>query len=230
MRLLEIEFPPLSLRSVCGDGEGSVEMDANLQHVTDISTNLANNRRAKDENLRVMFPDEDEMDRGVALKEMQSPNARMSQSFLTTPSFLGDVGLDPFKRPVREKISSEDSYYLCAYPSFSVNEMLTVEELRSEVPDKPIIVVNGELDRFRSGYYPKVFYQKVGAMSEAFIPQFEAVFYIHNFKGRAPGVLYRKYPGNWKVFRRGRGNEVVECIHEQDHRPTLREIALKYFA
>lgn len=57
--LQEIEFPPLSLSAVCGDGEGSVEADANLNHTLEVSMLL----KKENKNMRIMFPDKDEMDR-----------------------------------------------------------------------------------------------------------------------------------------------------------------------
>jgi hypothetical protein len=38
----------------------------------------------------------------------------------------------------------------------------------------------GELDRIRSGYYPKFFYPKLGKLAENFIPKFEQAYYIHS--------------------------------------------------
>lgn len=224
--LQEVEFPPTSLQAVCGDAEGSVEMDANLEHASDLSATLLPSARK----LRVMLPEESEMRRLVDLHGARHRSKEVSAGYLTTPSLLGDVGLDLFKRDVTEAVSPEDGSFLCAYPSFSVNEMLAVEELHEAYPAKPLVVMNGELDRFRSGYYPKIFYRKVALMAEAFIPAFEGTFYIHNFKGRSPGVLFREYPGKWQVWRRDPNTmEVSKLVHEQDDRPTLREVALEYF-
>lgn len=39
---------------------------------------------------------------------------------------------------------------------------------------------SGELDRIRSGYYPKFFYPKIGKLAETFIPKFEQSYYIHS--------------------------------------------------
>jgi len=232
--LQEIEFPPLDLSSVCGDGEGSVEADANLKHVVDLTVLLTDNGRAN-QGLRLLLPDEDEMRRALAVKEAEHPRSPLDlrASFLTTPSIFGDIGLDPFKRPVADRVTpSEDALYLIGYPSYNVNEMLAVQELFGLGHGKPIVIINGELDRFRSaGYYPSLFYPKIAEMSRDFIPDFEAVFYIHNFKGRRPGALYRRYPGEWQVYRRDRDNEVVgKPIHTQKERPSLKEIALEFFA
>jgi len=47
---------------------------------------------------------------------------------------------------------------------------------------------------------------------------------------RSPGVLFREYPGKWQVWRRDPNTmEVSKLVHEQDDRPTLREVALEYF-
>ena len=50
------------------------------------------------------------------------------------------------------------------YPHFNVNETLALRELDEEVCEprgRPLLIFNGELDRFRGGYYPKWFYPKV---------------------------------------------------------------------
>jgi hypothetical protein len=228
LTLQEVEFPPTSLDAVCGDEEGSIEMDANLKHTLQIGMLLLDDRK----DLSLLFPDRDEMKRGTELKEEEFPYKNVRTSFLTTPSIFGDVGLDLFKEPIAGKIDRDSDLFVVAYPSFTVNEMLTVEELHAEVRDDPIVVINGELDRFRSGYYPSLFYPKIAEMSKTFIPKFEAVYYIHNFKSyRNPGVLFRKYPGDWQVHRRDpRTKGVTECIHQQSSRPTLKEVRENFFA
>ena len=69
-------------------------------------------------------------------------------------------------------------------------EMIAVDELYQKVAkaaNSPIVVFNGELDRIRSGYYPALFFPKLGKLAKSFIPQFEAAYYIHNFKGSRGG-------------------------------------------
>lgn len=39
--------------------------------------------------------------------------------------------------------------------------------------------------------YPSFFYPKLGSIAKEFLPKFETVYYIHNFKGRSGGVLFR---------------------------------------
>jgi hypothetical protein len=83
------------------------------------------------------------------------------------------------------RVEPDDSLFIAAYPHFNVNEMLAVNELHESVAMKtktPIVVYNGELDRIRSGYYPALFYPKLAALNDTFLPSFDAAYYIHNFK------------------------------------------------
>jgi hypothetical protein len=46
----------------------------------------------------------------------------------------------------------------------------------------------GEVDRIRSGYYPALFYPKIGRLATNLLPQMTTVYYIHNFKGSGGGA------------------------------------------
>jgi len=70
-------------------------------------------------------------------------------------------------------------------------EIIAVDELYQKIAKdakSPIVVFNGELDRIRSGYYPALFFPKLGKLAKTFIPQFESAYYIHNFKGSKGGM------------------------------------------
>ncbi|KHN41719.1 hypothetical protein glysoja_003459 [Glycine soja] len=108
-------------------------------------------------------------------------------------------------------------------------KILVVEELYKEEvlnTERKLIIFNGELDRIRSGYYPSFFYPKLAALTKTFLPMMETVYYIHNFKGRNGGTLFRCYPGLWKVLRRV-GNRKYVCLHQQNSMPSLKEVALE---
>ncbi len=49
-------------------------------------------------------------------------------------------------------------------------------------------VAAGEVDRIRSGYYPALFYPKIGRLATNLLPQMTTVYYIHNFKGSGGGA------------------------------------------
>ncbi|KAF3447669.1 hypothetical protein FNV43_RR08372 [Rhamnella rubrinervis] len=131
------------------------------------------------------------------------------------------------KVKMTDRVKPEDELFLVAYPYFNVNEMLVVEELYKDAvmnTNRKLIIFNGELDRIRTGYYPPFFYPKLAALSKTLFPKMETVYYIHNFKGRNGGVLFRCYPGPWKVLRKVRNKYI--CLHQQEAMPSLKEVAL----
>ncbi|RDX78570.1 hypothetical protein CR513_41135, partial [Mucuna pruriens] len=101
--------------------------------------------------------------------------------------------------------------------------MLVVEELYKEAvlnTERKLIIFNGELD-----HYPPFFYPKLAALTKTLLPMMETVYYIHNFKGRNGGTLFRCYPGPWKVLRRV--GSIYVCLHQQNSMPSLKEVALE---
>lgn len=155
--------------------------------------------------------------------------ASFKLDYLTRPTGLLDIGIDLNKaRPARlrtgfiramekpplplpqvnvaSRAKETDKLFVAAYPHFSPNEILAVEELwRGAARDsgRPVVVFNGELDRLRGGYYPGIFYPKIAKISREWVPRFTTAYYIHNFKSTtAPGTLFRCYPGPWQVLRR----------------------------
>ena len=113
-----------------------------------------------------------------------------------------------------------DALLVIAYPSFNVNEMIAVDDAwrammarrrskRAEsesgggenasgsAPPPPIVIFNGELERIFSGYDPPLIYRrlaKVASEKDGGVLASEgaqATYYIKNFKGLNPGILYR---------------------------------------
>mmetsp|Transcript_41500 Transcript_41500/g.132609 ORF Transcript_41500/g.132609 Transcript_41500/m.132609 type:complete len:350 (+) Transcript_41500:3-1052(+) len=220
--LVEIEFPTGGLEQVPGDTEGAVEMTQSMNILRDVVNKLARGKDA--EAVRIFLPDDSELERAKPLFE----GLPLQLGYLTKPSGLLDIGIDFGKRPIVERVEDSDRLFIVAYPSFNVNEMLTVEELydtHAQREECPIVTFNGELDRIRSGYYWPVFYPKIAKLGETFLPKFETAYYIHNFKGNKPGVLFRAYPGPWQVLRRTTDGGLVE-VASMEERPTLKEVAL----
>ena len=62
----------------------------------------------------------------------------------------------------------------------------------------------------------------------AFAPRFTQVYFLHNFKGSAPAVLFRAYPGPFQVLLRGTdaaGAPAFRLVHTCDTFPGLRAVA-----
>lgn len=232
--LIEIEFPAAGLSSVSGDGEGGNEMTYSLGYLRSFCRIFQDQAATT----RIYFPDQKEMWMAAGTSGQDGKDAdavfgttAFQLDYLTRPSFLHDIGLGAFdKVDVSKGVQDSDIRFVVAYPHFNIGEMVAVEEVYNERikgTSRPLIIFNGELDRIRSGYYPPFFYPGLARMAKDWLTQFCTAFYIHNFKGKQPGVLYRQYPGSWQVFRReGPQLSELRLIHEQNDMPTLKSVSL----
>ncbi|KAD5508076.1 hypothetical protein E3N88_15779 [Mikania micrantha] len=221
LQLMEIEFPTAGLGSVPGDGEGGIEMTGSMQLIREFCDLLIVPEKAT--RTRIFFPEANEVQ---FARKSAFGGSSFKLDYLTKPSFFQDFGFVENVKMV-DRVKEEDELFIVGYPYFNVNEMLVVEELYREAvaaTARQMIIFNGELDRIRSGYYPSFFYPKLSALSKTLFPKMETVYYIHNFKGRNGGTLFRCYPGPWKVLRR-MGSRYV-CVHQQEEMPSLKEVAL----
>ncbi|KAM5573664.1 protein LPA3-like [Rosa sericea] len=221
-QLMEIEFPTAGLDSVPGDGEGGIEMTGSIQLIREFCDILISPEKAT--RTRIFFPEANEVE---FARKSAFEGASFKLDYLTKPSFFEDFGFTE-KVKMTDRVKPEDELFLAAYPYFNVSEMLVVEELYREAvvnTSRKLIIFNGELDRIRSGYYPSFFYPKLAALLKTLFPSMETVYYIHNFKGRSGGTLFRCYPGPWKVFRKVRNRYI--CLHQQEAMPSLKEVALE---
>ncbi|KAL6180934.1 hypothetical protein ACLB2K_047592 [Fragaria x ananassa] len=221
-QLMEIEFPTAGLDSVPGDGEGGIEMTGSIQLIREFCDILISPEKAT--RTRIFFPEANEVE---FARKAAFGGASFKLDYLTKPSFFEDFGFTE-KVKMTDRVKPEDELFLAAYPYFNVSEMLAVEELYREAvlnTSRKLIIFNGELDRIRSGYYPSFFYPKLAALLKTLFPSMETVYYIHNFKGRNGGTLFRCYPGPWKVFRKVRNRYI--CLHQQEAMPSLKEVALE---
>ena len=108
----------------------------------------------------------------------------------------------------------------------NVNGWLCTSEMEQvmrlwEEHARPILVFNGNLDGIRASFAP---FGNGKKLKQTFVPQFETAFYVHKFAaGAKPGLLYRAYPGPWRVFRAVEGGG-MECVAEYVERPEMRDV------
>ncbi|KAH9753110.1 DUF1995 domain-containing protein [Citrus sinensis] len=220
-KLMEIEFPTAGLDSVPGDGEGGIEMTGSMRLIREFCDLFVTPEKVT--RTRIFFPEANEV---KFARKSVFEGSSFKLDYLTKPSFFEDFGFTE-KVKMADRVKPEDEMFLVAYPYFNVNEMLVVEELYKEAvfnTARKLIIFNGELDRIRSGYYPSFFYPKLAALSKTLFPVMETIYYIHNFKGRNGGTLFRCYPGSWKVLKKV-SNKYI-CLHQQEVMPSLKEVAL----
>lgn len=238
LKLIEVEFPTSGLDSVSGDGEGQNEMNLSMDYIRRFLSAF----RDKQEAVRVFFPDSQEVaiaqsgqtadpNAGRVEMEPKFEGVKYGMGYLTKQNPVwAALGVNLEQFTPSQLVKDSDEIFLVAYPHFNPREELSaVEKLYQESAreqGRPIIIFNGELDRIRGGYYPGLFFPGLAKLAREFIPRFEAVYYIHNFKGSRPGALYRSYPGPWQVLRRGANDpEELTLLRECDSMPTLREVA-----
>lgn len=220
-KLLEVELPQAGLYSTPGDAEGTLEMDNSLQLAFDLLSYIDT---SYSKHARMILPDKKEMERLLQMRRNDCASIRMG--YLTNPNPLLDLFISTDTDRVASQCDQSDSLHVVAYPSFNVQEMLSVQQLFADTAARPpIVVLNGELDRIRSGYFPSWAYPRIARASKEFIPQFTQAFYLRNIKGARPGALFRAYPSSWKVVRHF-ANKPSQVIEEHASMPSLQYVSL----
>lgn len=242
--LQEVQFPVAGLAACAGDAEGNAETNITIKLLRQLLD--AYKRDGTQERTRVFFPDTTELavarggaaatpDGVPAPANTFSPGAfgdyQGPCTHLFEPSFLTVSGLsrmlDQHPR-IERRTKDSDARFVIAYPSHNIDELVEVAELHERVAKptgRPIVVVMGEMERIRSGYYPAFWSRTEMALLREFTPKFEQVYYIHNFKGATPAVLFRAYPGPFQVLiNTGEGGFVT--VWQGDKFPGHKEVAL----
>lgn len=77
-------------------------------------------------------------------------------------------------------------------------DWINVELLERD--NSTLVVVNGQLDRVRGGYYNSFIFPKIGQVAERFYRKFEPIFCLKPLSDKGcGGWLYRVYPEPWQV-------------------------------
>ncbi|PSC68442.1 LOW PSII ACCUMULATION chloroplastic [Micractinium conductrix] len=191
---------------------------------------------------RIYFPDPKEL--AVALQgKSMDPNAgswtldpvfdgtRFKFGYLMKPNAFLDMGITIGKINAADQLDGTEKLLVMAYPHFNPQEMIEVAEVHKHLvaaaggaTPTPIVTFNAEIDRIRTGYYPALFYPKIGQLAKNFTPKFTTAYYVKNFKGATGGAIFRCYPGPFQIYSRtARGFHLVE---EREEMPSLREVSL----
>eukprot|EP00798_Chlamydomonas_sp_ICE-L_P010012 gene10012-7898_t len=168
LKLLEVEFPPTTLTSVAGDGEGQNEMNDSMTYLRSYVSAFRNDPGS--DATRVYFPDSTEL--AVAMSGQTSDfvagrtdlaplfdDSNLCFGYLTKQTVawaaLG-VNFSFDKWSCADLAKDSDKLFVVAYPSFNPREEMSavrdLYEKKAEAAGIPIIIFNGELDRLRGGY------------------------------------------------------------------------------
>jgi hypothetical protein len=243
IELIELQFPPGSLDAAPGDLEGNVECNLTTQRVRGVCRTAF---KDIEKNTRVLFPDKVEArlaltgssptPDGIRAPEQSETKAQFADwkgriDYVDDPNFLSVSGLDKLlnkKVSIAKRMKADDKAFVVAYPSANISELANTRDLYEDAvkgTGRPLVVVNGELERTRSNYYPPFWNMgEMGPLRE-FAKSFEGVYVIYNFKGSNPAVLFRCYPEPWQVFRRRRDDR-LELVCTLDAFESVKSIAL----
>lgn len=127
-------------------------------------------------------------------------------------------GSDSFVRSQASK-SPDDPKKLvvCVNPGFNVSEWIDMESLEGL---DPVILINGDLDKVRGGYYPRIFYPGLHAVKDRFLSRFEPVYYVKQFSNG--GTLFRAYPSQWLLFYTPVEAGTSKLVRSFESRPEFR--------
>jgi len=68
--------------------------------------------------------------------------------------------------------------FIFVNPGFNVEEWIILSKISDLTKSSSIIIINGNLDRLRKGYYPSFFYPGLAAVTKSFYLQFEQTFFL----------------------------------------------------
>ena len=175
--LIEVEFPPL-LKNDISVGE---TLDTNRLFVKE----MAKSFESYGKDLWLVFPDQKE----ASLARQKWGKADLS---FTLTSIPGAKLAPPDRQP---------KLIVAINPGFNIEEWIELPKIR--MGSCPMIVVNGNIDRLRAGYYPSLFYPGLTKVTRSFYLNFvQALFLSPVAVGgdRFGSWLVTKYGSNWELL------------------------------
>jgi len=133
---------------------------------------------------------------------------------------------------IRRKESEAPPKLLIAItPGFNIDEW--IELAKWDTTKVPLIVINGNLDRLRQGYYPSIFYPGLTRVSKSFYSKFSQVFFLQSVSvsgDRFAGYSLRVYPGQWEVLLKSDNNyEVIKSSEQQEKAKVVFDLLSKQY-
>lgn len=125
----------------------------------------------------VYLPDKEELSRAAAaLSGLPCATTWLCQGGLATTTGFSRLGLFGVQHPSASlRGRANDTASVVLYPSHNLDELVAVSELHDDTAaaGRPVVVVNGEMDRIRSGYYPAFWAFREMDILRKFTPRFE---------------------------------------------------------
>ena len=206
-QLMEIEFLP--------NRKNDLSVTETLDTTRDYCYEYLKAFKEYGQDLWIAFPDSNELQ--LARKVWGENN------FFTMTSIEGAI---------RRKDSEAPPKLLIAIsPGFNIDEW--IELAKWDTTKVPLIVINGNLDRLRQGYYPSIFYPGLTKVSKSFYSKFSQVFFLQpvSISGdRYAGYTARVYPKQWEILLKSDSNyEVIKSSEQQEKAKVVFDLLSKQY-
>lgn len=115
---------------------------------------------------------------------------------------------------------------VCVNPGFNVEEWIKIAKFKIPSDLIAMVVVNGNLDRLRNGYYPRIFYPELFDVTQKFYKKFIQTFVIRPVavSGDRTGCwLVKTFPSKWLLLVKsgttGKGDYAQKAVYETEPEP-----------
>lgn len=194
IQLIEIEFPA----NRKSDLSVTETLDTNRAFTRNFCASFSN--LGKD--LWVVFPDR---------KECSLARKSYGENLPFTLTSIDGVQVAPADE--RPKLM------VAVNPGFNVEEWI---ELAKSTRGAPLIVINGNLDRLRNGYYPAIFYPGLARVTIEFYSKATQALFLSAIAvsgSRYAGWLTREYPGSWDLITLKKDSREYETLLSVEKEP-----------
>lgn len=206
--LIEIEFPA-NRKSDLSLGE---TQDTNRQFVLQFVKEFSN--EGKD--LWVAFPDK---------KETFLARSKWGEQLPFTLTSI--EGLMQAKPEIAPKL------LLFVNPGFNIAEWIDIPKVVAQAGNPPVVIINGNLDRLRNGYYPSIFYPGLSKVSTQYYATATQACFLSPIAvggNRLGAWLARVYPGQWEVLVRNKdGYDLIQTSENEPKATQAWNLAKKAF-
>jgi hypothetical protein len=122
--------------------------------------------------------------------------------------------------------ASSPKIIICIAPGFNVEEWIDLAKIEDKRMQEgaALIVINGNLDRLRNGFYPGLFYPKIASVGKTFYNRFEQALYFSPVAvcGDRLGAWTAKlYNSKWEVLVKSNSQEIEITDSRGTNKPSV---------
>lgn len=144
-------------------------------------------------NVWVLFPDNKELKLAADIWGTNNPFTLTS--------------LNGASKEIMNREDAKPEVMIAVNPGFNVEEWIELANINT---DSIVIVINGNLDRLRNGYYPSIFYPGLTKVTNNYYKKFIQAYFIQSIavSGDSYGSWLTKiYSENWKLLIKSQNNQ-----------------------